>query len=225
MIRIGAAIAALLALAASPAASAEQDTQLWTTAIASGPVAGDLAAWVEVQTRIGDDVSRLRQSKVRIALGYRTSDALTLYGGYALVTSRRQGDPDLTEHRLWQQASYTVATLEALRLTGRTRLEQRSFEGSNDTGWRLRQQLRLALPLTPGRGPTLVSSVEVLMALNDTGWGADKGLDQIRGFAGVNLPIGAKQAIELGYLNQYVRRIGASDQMNHVGVLAFAHRF
>jgi len=223
--RIGVAIAALLALAASPAASAEQDAQLWTTAIASGPVAGDLAALIEVQTRIGDDVSRLRQSKLRVALGYRASDALTIYGGYARALSRRQGDRDLTEHRLWQQASYTVATLEALRVTGRTRLEQRSFEGSNDTGWRLRQQLRLALPLTSGRGPSLVTSGEVLIALNGTDWGADRGLDQIRGFAGVNLPIGANQAIELGYLNQYVRRAGAGDQMNHVGVLAFAHRF
>ena len=152
--RPGLAIAALLALAASPAASAEQDAQLWTTVIANGPVAGDLAAWIEVQTRFGEDASRLRQSNLRVALGYRTSEALTLYGGYALVTSHRRSGPDLTEHRLWQQASYALVASGAVRVAGRTRLEQRFVEGSNEVGWRLRQQVRLAVPLTSGRGPS-----------------------------------------------------------------------
>lgn len=225
MNRLGGAIAAFLALAASPAASAEQDAQLWTTVIANGVLAGDFAASVELQTRFGDDASRLRQSNLQVALGYRTSEALTLYGGYALVTNHRRSGPDLTEHRLWQQASYALVASGAVRVAGRTRLEQRFLEGSNEVGWRLRQQVRLALPLTPGRGPSLVATGEIFIALNDADWGARSGLDQVRSFAGVNLPVGPRQAVEIGYLNQYVRRVGADDQINHVGLLTLAHRF
>lgn len=227
MRRIAISAAGLLALAAAPAVAAagEPDAQLWTTAIANGPVAGDFAAWVEVQARIGDDVSQLRQSKVRVALGYRFSDALTVYGGYAFVTSHRSPAADATEHRIWQQASYSVGSLGPARVTGRTRLEQRSFEGSVDVGWRLRQQMRVGLPLTAGRGVSLTGSVELLIALNDADWGSRQGLDQVRGFAGIGVPLGSKQAIEAGYLHQRVQRSGEQEQVNHVGVVTIAHRF
>lgn len=225
MNRLGGAFAVLLALAASPADSAEPDGQLWTTVIANGELAGDLAASVELQTRFGDDASRLRQSNLRVGLGYRASEVLTLYGGYALVTSHRGSRPDLTEHRLWQQASYALVASGAVHVAGRTRLEQRFFEASNDVGWRLRQQVRLAFPLTSERGPSLVATGELFIALNDADWGARNGLDQVRSFAGVNLPIGPRQTVEIGYLNQYVRRVDADDQINHVGLLTLAHRF
>lgn len=217
--------AAAVFLAAAPATAADEDAQLWTTAIATGPVADDLAAWVEVQTRFGDDVSRLSQSKVRVALGYRFTDALTIYGGYAYVTSHLAGRVDTTENRLWQQAGYAIVREGPVRVNGRTRLEQRFLNTGSDTGWRLRQQLRFAIPLAVGGGPSLVASGEALFALNDTDWGARAGLDQLRGFAGVNVPLGRKQAVEVGYLNQYVHREGARDQVNHVGVVTLSHRF
>lgn len=219
------ALAAALLLAAAPAAAADKDAQLWTTAIASGPVDGDVTAWVELQARLGDHVSRLSQSELRVALGYRFGDALTVYGGYAHVTRHLAARSDTTENRLWQQASYAVVPAGPVRLTGRTRLEQRFFNTGSDTGWRLRQQLRLAVPLATGKRPSLVASGEALFTLNDTDWGGRAGLDQLRGFAGVNLPIGPKRAIELGYLNQYVRRERVRDQVNHVGIASLSYRF
>ena len=68
-------------------------------------------------------------------------------------------------------------------------------------------------------------SGEALIALNSTDWGAASGLDQLRGFIGRYGPIGRKQAIELGYLNQSVRRADAPDEVNNVGLLAVSHRF
>lgn len=225
MRRIATISVGLLALSAAPAAAGEPDAQLWTTAIANGPVLGDVTGWVEVQTRIGDDVSQLRQSKLRVALGYRFSDRLTVYGGYAFVTNHRSPAPDATEHRIWQQASYPVGVLGPARVTGRTRLEQRSFEGSGDVGWRLRQQVRVGVPLTTGSGPSLAGAIELLVALNDADWGSRRGLEQVRGFVGVNLPLSRQQALEVGYLHQRVQRAGQDEQVNHVGVITIAHRF
>lgn len=218
------AAAALLCFAASPAA-AEDDVQVWTTAIATGPVAGRLAVWMELQTRVGDNVSRLHQSKLRGALGYRFGETLTVYAGYAHITNRRPVGGDVTERRLWQQASYAIVSEGPVRVSGRTRLEQRFVEGGTDFGWRLRQQMRVSVPLTAGRGSSAVIAGEALIALNSTDWGADGGFDQLRGFVGINVPIGRKQAIELGYLNQSLRRADAADQINHVGLLAVSHRF
>lgn len=148
--------AAALLLAATPAAAADEDAQLWTTAIATGPGVRNLAAWVELQARFGDDVSRLSQSKLRVALGYRFGDALTVYGGYAYVTSHLAGRSDKIENRLWQQASYAVVRSGPVRLNGRTRLEQRFFNTGSDTGWRLRQQLRFGAGGIRRKRPELV---------------------------------------------------------------------
>lgn len=222
-----AAAALLVVAAASPttAAAAEEDTQFWTTAIATGPIAGDLAVWAEVQTRFVGNASRLGQFKLRGALGYRFREALTVYGGYAHITNHRPVGGDVTERRLRQQASYAIVTDGPVRVTGRTRLEQRFVEGGGDTGWRLRQQMRLSVPLGTGRSPSAVVSGEALIALNSTDWGAAIGLDQLRGFIDLNVPIGRKQAIDLGYLNQSVRRADAVDPVNHVGLLSVSHRF
>ncbi|MCY7280453.1 MAG: DUF2490 domain-containing protein [Sphingomonas bacterium] len=151
------AAATLLVVAAAsptPATAAEEDTQFWTPVIATGPIAGDLAVWAVVRNRFVGNASRLGQFKLRGALGYRFSEALTIYGGYAHITNHRPVGGDVTERRLWQQASYAVFTNGPVRITGRTRLEQRFIEGGVDTGRRLRQQMRLSVPLGTGRSPS-----------------------------------------------------------------------
>lgn len=138
------------------------------------------------------------------------------------MTSHLADGADITENRSWQQASYAVVREGPVRVNGRTRLEQRFFNTGSDTGWRLRQQLRVAIPLATGNGPSFVTSGEVLLALNDTDWGARAGLDQLRGFAGVKVSLGSEQAIEIGYLNQFIRREGARDHVNHVGAVTLS---
>ena len=74
-------------------------------------------------------------------------------------------------------------------MTGRTRTEQRHVRGAEDWGWRLRQQLKAAMPIRAESDVKLVGSAELMLNLNDTDWGASSGLDQLRSFAGVNLPL------------------------------------
>lgn len=212
------------ALAATPAA-ARQDAQVWTGFSASGPVAGEFALYGEAQLRFGDDVSRLNQSVLRAGLGWQPDANLSFYGGYAYQTTYRPGAPDTQEDRLWQQASYPLGEIGRLRLTGRTRIEQRHVRGADDWGWRLRQQVKAALPIRAESHVRLVGSVELMLNANDTDWGAHSGLDQVRSFAGVNLPLADGLTLEAGYLNQYQRRAGAPDQTNHIASFSFAYRF
>ena len=71
----------------------------------------------------------------------------------------------------------------------------------------------------------MVGYGELLLNLNDTSWGARAGVDQIRGFTGMNLLIGRNQTIEAGYFRQHVIRHEAPDRVNHVGLILLVHRF
>lgn len=209
-------------LAAAPAA-AREDAQIWTGFTASGPVAGELALHLEGQLRFGDDVSRLNQSVLRGGIGWQVRDGVTLYAGYVRQTTHQDG-PDTREDRLWQQASYPFGEIGRIGLTGRTRLEQRHVQGASDWAWRLRQQVKGSMPLRRESDVKLVGSVELLLHLNDADWGARSGVDQVRSFAGVNLPLADRLTLETGYLNRFQRRAG-EDQMDHILQLGFAYRF
>ncbi len=65
-------------------------------------------------------------------------------------------------------------------------------------------------------------SSELFWALNDTDWGARSGFDQVRSFGGVEVPVGGKSTLELGYLNQTINDPGGQRRMNHgVSIAAF----
>lgn len=211
------------AVAATPA-FAQDDAQGWASLQASGPVAGDFAIYGEAQFRFGDDFSRLSQSVLRAGIGWQVRDGLTVYGGYARQTSYRAG-ADTREDRLWQQASYPLGDIGRLGLTGRTRTEQRHVRGADDWGWRLRQQVKGALPIRRGSEVKLVGALELMLNLNDTDWGAEAGFDQLRSFAGVSLPLADGVTLEAGYLNRYQRRAGGPDPMDHIASFSFAYRF
>ena len=97
----------------------------------------------------------------------------------------------------------------------RTRLEQRMIEGREDTGWRLRQFVRLQVPIARKGAVQAVAFTEGFFNLNSTTWGARDGVDQWRTFVGVGLPVGPRMRLEPGYLNQRVFRRG-EDRTNHV---------
>lgn len=215
----------VIAASAATPASAREDAQVWTGFTASGPVAGELALHLEGQLRFGDDVSRLNQSVLRLGLGWHPGGGVAFYGGYARQTTYREGGPDTQEDRLWQQATYPLGEIGRATVTGRTRTEQRHVRGAEDWGWRLRQQLKAAMPIRAESDVKLVGSAELMLNLNDTDWGARSGLDQLRSFAGVNLPLAGGVTLEAGYLNRYQRRSGGPDQMDHIASISFAYRF
>ncbi|WP_448503073.1 DUF2490 domain-containing protein [Sphingomonas sp.] len=216
--RIGTLLAAALtSVSLSVPARADEDTQGWAAVVAQGTVKGDLFVWLEGQWRLTDDVSRTGQVILRPAAGIRFAPDSTMLAGYAYIHSDPAEAASFGEHRLWQQVQLPLLRDARGRplLISRTRLEQRFLEGGGDTGWRLRQFVRLQLPVARDGTIQLIGITEGFFNLVDADWGARKGNDQWRNFIGVGLPVGERFRIEPGYLNQRVFRRG-EDRTNHV---------
>lgn len=209
-------LAAALALAPLDLAKAD-DFQLWTAFSANGPLEEDgrLLVWFDGHARFRDDAGDLGVSILRPGLGWRIDDGLSLWAGYARVISRQEAAADVTENRLWQQATYKIGHALGGSFTGRTRIEQRFIQGGSDTGWRVRQSLRYSRPFK-GTPYSAVLSNETFIALNDTNWGAASGYDQSRNFAGINYRATDHLAIEAGYMLNHINRENAPDALNHV---------
>lgn len=208
-------------LTASPALA---DTQGWAGLFISGPVKGDVGVWVESQVRVTDDISRVGQSNLRIGAGWEPSRDFSLYGGYAIVRNTPAKGAASTEHRIWQQAIFAIIDRPAFRVISRTRLEQRWREGQVGTSLRTRQMIRATIPLGKRTAPSLVGSTEMFGELQSTGWGVRSGLDQLRTFGGISVPVRPKTAIEFGYLNQAplaTNRVGP----NHIIQATLVARF
>lgn len=204
-------------LAATPAqAQPRHDAQVWHQTVAQGPIADDLVYFLELQPRFGNDASELSQMLLRGAAGVKLSDRVSVYQGYANVRTRPANGLETREHRSFQQVNWSLGKPGGVALSSRSRLEQRWLSTGDDTGWRLRQMVRAAVPVKKGSKVALLGWVEGFVALNDTDWGARGGLDRVRSFAGLELPLSGKSTVETGYLNQYVKTPVGRDQMDHV---------
>jgi hypothetical protein len=213
MLSAGAAIAALSGAAH---AQSDSDFQAWSALFFTGKPAEDsrLLLWFDGHARFNDDASDLGVSIIRPGLGWRVSDKVDLWAGYARVVSRSDAAPDVEENRIWQQATYPVSTLFGGALTGRTRLEQRFRETGDDTGWRVRQFVRWerrfeGSPLSP------VIANELFVNVNDADWGQQSGFDQNRLFAGGAWRVSKNVRLEGGYLHNRLNTAGPGGQTNH----------
>jgi hypothetical protein len=200
-------VSLLLALAAAPA-QAQDDGQAWAQLLAQGSIKGDFIFWAEAQTRL-TDATRGAQIIYRPAIGIRLARDTTAHIGYAFIHSDPANGTATSEHRIWEQLSFPIVrNARGLYVWGRSRIEQRMFEGRRDTGWRLRQFVRAQMPLRRGGTLSGVIVVEGFYTANSTDWGARAGIDQLRTFAGLSIPVGKKVNLEPGYLNQTVFRRG-----------------
>lgn len=203
----------LVALASVPV-QAQDDGQAWAQALAQGSIKGDLIFWAEGQTRF-TDATRGTQIIIRPAIGLRLARDTTAHLGYAFVRTDPANGAATKEHRIWEQLSFPIVRNgRGLYVWGRSRIEQRMIEGRRDTGWRLRQFVRAQMPLRRGGKLSGVIFAEGFYAVNSTDWGARAGMDQIRTFVGLSIPVGKKVNLEPGYLNQTIFRRGP-DRTNH----------
>ena len=208
-------LAAVLVAFAPMAHADDDDFQTWQQVIASTKLSEGVTGALEVQPRFTDDSSRLGQLLIRPSIGLTLFDQTVLSVGYAYVRTSPETGANTYEHRPWQQLAFPIAAVKnTFTLSNRTRFEQRFRDDGDDVGLRLRQQIRLTVPLGAA-GWQAVGWSEVFFNLNDTDWGAQSGLDRWRNFLGINIPLREGVAFEPGYLNQFVNR-PAGDQIDHV---------
>ncbi len=214
-----------LLLACLPAkAQVVQDEQLWLNVTLFGSL-GSFVYFMEAQPRFGDGIAELDQLILRPAIGWAISERFKVYQGYARVQTALAGGGFSGEDRSFQQLDWEIGTFERAKVSSRTRFEQRILSTGRDIGLRLRQQLRVALPLSePKDGLAVVAWTEAFVALNDTDWGGPAGFDRVRTFVGLGVPLVDKSTVEIGYLNQTVDPPGRPIEIDHIVALTFSLR-
>lgn len=211
---------------ATTAADSNSDYQTWTNITATGslgfinPHLKRYRYWLEGQGRFGNDSSRVSQGIVRAGLGYRfvdtENDKMSFWLGYAYVpTDEPFTQASFDEHRIWQQLLWNGKYSFGL-VTSRSRLEQRYLPTGSDVGWRYRQLLKVEMPMSFAPSFNWVLADEYFVNINDTDWGASDGFDQNRAFAGVGYNFDSHIKTEVGYMNQYIRKLAGPDLVDHI---------
>lgn len=213
----------LLALVGRVDAQQTEDFGVWFGEFLNGKLPpswnndkGSWRIWMDVQERFGDDASRFSQGVLRPGIGYSLGRGWTVWGGYAYIRTEPPYSASITnEQRIWEQAIWSEA-IGVTSLSSRTRLEQRFVSTGSDTGWRLREFVRVARPVGSSRIWAVVVFDEYFLNLNSTDFGATAGPDRNRFFVGPSVRLGEGVSLEVGYLNQYTFRTNGPDKNDHL---------
>jgi hypothetical protein len=230
------ACAAALLGAAESAHADTEDTGVWLAVFANGKLPpswndarNSWRLWADAALRFGDDASRLSQGLLRGGVGYTLSDAWSIWAGYAYIrTDAPYASTPTNEQRLWQQAIWSGAIAKT-KLSSRTRLEQRFFGAGSETGWRLREFLKLTQPLGSTDTWSMVISDEIFLNLNDATFtassAASAGWDRNRFFVGPGVNFNSSLRAEFGYLNQHTFRNNGPDKNDQILAVNFFVNF
>lgn len=207
-------LALCLLLCGAAKAGTDEDMQIWTPITLDIPLRKKLRAYFEVNPRMGDGVSSLKQLLIRPGIEYRHNESFSLFAGYLWLTSYNNNEV-LHEHRIWQQL-FLDRDIKRFYLLNRTRLEQRFFSNLAGTGHRIRNLMKVNYRLN--KYLYLTNSNELFVNLNSVADGPERGIDQDRYFVGIGISslLGGRGRLEFGYQYQYVNRSDQfDDQANH----------
>lgn len=174
--------------------------------------------WFDGHLRYLDDSDGFNQSIFRPGLGYQLTPNTNVWFGYAWINELpANGAPVFDENRIWQQVLWSNKVGQQT-LYSRSRLEQRFVETGDDTGWRFRQFVKLDRPFCTGSPLSVVAWDEGFFDLNETDFGQNGSFSQNRLFVGIGRKFNGLNSpkLEIGYLNQFLRRNSADDRFNHI---------
>jgi hypothetical protein len=164
-----------------------------------------------------DDSNGYDQLLIRPGVGRDLGHGFSAWLGYLYVNDDPKGRSSFDEHRPWQQLLWK-GPIASFGVQSRTRLEERFVDGDGEAGWRLRQFMKASYAFPSASRFGFAVYNEVFFDLNDTSAGANTGFAQNRFFIGPTMKLGdgGGATVELGYLNQFIRRDGGSDSVNHL---------
>jgi hypothetical protein len=198
-----------LLLASAPAAAADEDTQLWMTGSVAVPVAKYVSGSLDLSQRFRDAGD---QQLVRGIVDFRLSPHVSVGGGLTQVWS---DGPD--EWRPHQQLAFTFD-----KLSLRTTLEERLFDGADRAELRLREPARLTLPV--GQATRVAGTAEFLYILQPRDRVSEARVDSWRGTLAVQQKLSPHLDGSAGYMVVYAPRSGTSDKISHVPQLSLTWR-
>lgn len=206
-------------------ADTEQDGRYWFSVYAQGKLPAEQFYWsMDMQPRWRNEGQHFDQLILRPAVFYKVDQKSSVWLGYDTVVSHPDGQSAQRESRLWEQFQYQFDAVADLTFTSRTRLEQRRREDFQDIGHRWRQMVRMTTPVPGHPQWSWVASNELFIQLNQTAWGARRGIDQNRFFIGAQWRFSDVSNLESGYLHQYVNT-RTVDRENHVWMTTLRFNF
>lgn len=219
---------AMALLAFAPAAHANpDDAQVWLSLSATKKLTDSFDLVADMNSRYFDNASHYGHFQVRGMIGWKPDGgrSRTQLGlGYSYVWATNLGGTVVRDHRIFQQASYPLLDIGKSELVGRTRLEERWYSDSSGTFVRLRQQVRLNIPLEGPDGLTAVVHTEALIMLHTPPPDDDgEGINQFRTFGGLIIPLDEVLSLEAGYMNQTT--VKGPNRTNHVLSLGVNAKF
>jgi hypothetical protein len=196
--------------------AAEADAQLWLASTATVDLGGNTSFFGDLGARFSDDRGGLYTDYARGAFAYELSDSVSLAAGFVHVEIRGGGRRTGTEERPFEQLIVDLGS----GFSSRTRLEQRFFSSTDDTGWRLRERIGWTHEL--GNNLDLLLGSEAFFALDSAG--GEGGFRRLRSAALIAMPVNDALDVRLGYINQWTRRPGG-DEVAHAASLTLAAHF
>jgi hypothetical protein len=207
----------------------ESDPGIWAIFAVEGPLQRDNAdnRWlyqIDVQARYFDLGSGVNQWLVRPAIGYKLSEQVNGWFGYARFRTSTTNNLTIDEDRLWQQLDWSGGTIATGKTTLRGRLEERFVSNGDDTALTLRLMVKYVRS-TGYKDSYFLIGIEPFLDFLDTDWGGPSGLSQNRAFAGLGMPLNPNLAAEISYMNQYFSFESRENQMNNLGVIQIKGKF
>ena len=215
-------------LAGAPAARANSDdAQAWLSLSATKKLSDSFDLVMDVNSRHFDNATHLGHIQARGMIGWKPDGGKSggLLGlGYSYVWTKSLDGETVHENRIFQQASYPLLEFGKAELVGRTRLEERWYSNVDGMFVRLRQQVRLNVPLQGPEGLRAIVHTEALILLSTPQKDDDgEGFNQFRSFAGLGIPLTDSLALEAGYLNQTI--VKGTHRTNHALSLGVSAKF
>lgn len=145
----------------------------------------------------------------RLWVNHKATKNLTLSAGVEQNWNDSQG-----EQRLLQQASYRFGVFR-----GRSRLEQRFVEDTDQTGFRFRQRVGVQVPLDEAGKWAAIANAEGFFTLQSTTNNGQTGLTGLRTILEVSHELSDSLEVGLGYVRNQDIRKGRPDRVGHAPLL------
>ncbi len=191
----------ILLIFLSPSWAVKSANKFWSLLTLTGNY-GLFLYNIEPQLRLIDASRPLNQFLANSGGGFQITPAWQFWLGQTLSTVSQDAEPgDFEEYRIWEQLVWQHQ-FNLIRLTSRTRLEQRKSFDYSTWANRLRERMLINVPLTTNY--SLAVSNEILVNLNQVPWIATKTWDQNRAYVGIVQQLSESAFLSAGYMNQWI---------------------
>ncbi len=171
----------------SKALAADEDTQFWLLANATGDIADGTRLTIDTSQRWREQARGDEQQTLRFNIDHTIAEGVRIGGGAMVLDASGN-----TEWRPHQQIVFTAGDVEF-----RTRLEERFFDGADRVELRLRQRIQYSRKL--GKGWRASVGGEWLGTLQGRNSGQGASTDQWRALSGVSYKLSDKLDVGANY--------------------------